>query len=457
MLLRFKQKLSRARLRPDNRNCLGATLPEEVLISIMVHLADHWLPLADGVWLRNYARFMRRETLIACARVCRSWNYAATLILYTSLRPASARSCIILARTLRRRIDLRQYIQFLELPDDDIRSCLPSEATTGIGRLVEFVKRPAALRDAVVQLTKYENTPNLRGAEFPILDYFCLLRRGILSLEDGLGPALQYLCVSGRGAPDAWPLFSSNVVFPGLKTLNIDSTDILRYHQLAGVVEEEDIRRMFPVLQELILVSVDIQGISLATLIGALNDTLRTLTLQSTALELHDTLRTPAETIQDLNHNLLSWSGSTNSSLVSLRLRQFDLYCFMRRSIRPTRSLGVVRASFAYFQDLRELGIDSRTVWHIEELPPLLQNMTVYFPPTPVEIERKSLLLILDDVNIRKRQWKASAPQWRLLRLRIIKCRLKRINDFKLIAFILHEIMCRVHVQACTTARCVRV
>jgi len=447
MLQQLQRKLTRVRRKPDSADSVGATLPEEMLISILSHLADHWSPPANDLWIWMLTREVHRKTLLSCALVCRSWNAATTRILYASLRPADARSCILLVRTLRQRVDLRDHIKFLQFPDDNISDRLPyRNQETRTSRLTG-VRRRAELIDALTQLTRHENTPNIRGAEFPMNDTSSLLENGFITFNEGLGCGLQYLCVEGV-VPAGWPLFNSNAVFRDLITLRVANTNLFGYYRCTTAFTEADLQQLFPVLQELILDSVDTQDAALSIVLDALGDTLRSLTLFDSVLDSGLTQRTPEETIQDLNHGLEIWYSGLNFKPIALKLHQLTVFSGGERPPSPTLSLGDMQVSLSYYPDLRELGIDSYVVGHIVDLPPLLHSVTIYY--SPYDTGLKPLLRVIDDVNRRMQQWKSAAPQWQHLRLRLSHCRLESVSTAKLIAFMLHESLRRVHVESST-------
>jgi len=451
---------------------LAGQAPQELLELVFRQLErDPTRSFSLNIWLVQDDSLACQYALKSAAQVCRAWNGPATRALYACVRLRDAFACVLLGRTLTARRELGYYIHYAQLPLD---ASLNLGSYWQLCRFARFIrrdspaKREVRLYNALSQLTGHGLCPNLRavssytGLGFPPKD--CRLW-----FNAGLGTQLEYYQATSylhriplnnwnslwrriNGERDASGFIdpmSLPVVFTNLRTLHLCSLNVMMYNQTDAIFQQRDkITRVFPVLQELIFDNGQTRDDTLVGFVLALRKTLRTLVLNDTIMwTLEDGEHEWRDPLAQMVKNLLR--GAEQDAVPLLALEEL-VVGYSNCTAGPV-NLANEPIHLPQLTQLRHLGIVSWLLHLIPEVPSLLEQLSVYFPP-----EELALDTCLNRLGVLRRsvsRWKTQAVRLRSISHRASVSHGQELAERDLVAALLSFSLVGIGVKGETTIR----
>jgi len=364
------------------------------------------------------------SALASAASVRKNWYRLAVDVLYEHVRLRDERACVLFARTLQTQERLAKIVLSIKLPDTIYLPCELSKRQKRASKLLGYVHETnqfAMSRALGRIMAAAVRLQSLRGP------FGNVGRQGDMILAHlGVASKLQHLCIhpgtvqwtTWTGAPD-WrekantldkhPLLEpTTLIWSNLHTLVIEGLYLFFYLDQADVAR---LAEAFPVLRELVIAKTSTDHTTLGSLHFALRNTLRTLVIWQTEVEVGTPLEPlfHVETSCERGH---PWREAFNN-LEHLTCVGSDHDSIPIPS--PIKTIGTLTR-------LKSLGVSIDVVGKLAVLPPCLIKLTIH-------LRDDNMAYIAEDIEDCLDNWILQAPSLRQLVLSAPGSRREDIGD----------------------------
>ncbi|KZV82066.1 hypothetical protein EXIGLDRAFT_779015 [Exidia glandulosa HHB12029] len=415
-----KAKQSLERSNDSNAASVAEQLPPEILLAIFAALRPRQIAWTSpgGCMSPDDFYAVGRHTLVSAARVCRAWYVAATAMLYRSVRLATAKRCIIFARTVMSRPQLAKVVRDVVLPQgrDTALLSLPLDRTRR-GLQLRFSPAQRRLRAAVVAIVD----SCTHATNFGLV---LLISEEIFAAFqlDVLAPRVEKVSLSHQHLEaGSVPASPPELQFPNLEVLCLSTP------YFATALPRRAMRAAFPVLRALFLSRTYVTTTDLCALLADLGPLLTTLSFYAVMIHGRAAIQGEWSSPLEFLDEIAIPTGSI-SALTELHVLTSFVY-------GPSRRLTNFRTGVS---TLASLTISAALLNVMHVVPDSLEQLIVC-RDIAHDYDEWDPLRTAANLKQRLPQFKLCAPRLCTVELRVRNALVASVGMWRIMSFLLHS------------------